>query len=32
MQFVLVARIEDALKAAIPGLAQQLVDVNAQFA
>jgi ATP-dependent Lon protease len=32
MQFVLVARIEDALKAAIPGLAPQLVDVNAQFA
>jgi ATP-dependent Lon protease len=32
MEFVLVARIEDALKAAIPGLAPLLVDVNAEFA
>jgi ATP-dependent Lon protease len=32
MEFMLVARIEDALKAAIPGVAPRLVDVNAQFA
>jgi ATP-dependent Lon protease len=32
MEFVLVARIEDALNAAIPGLAPRLVEVNAQFA
>jgi ATP-dependent Lon protease len=31
MEFVFVARIEDALKAAIPGLAPRLVDVH-QFA
>ena len=32
MEFVLVARIEDALKAAMPRRAPPLVDVNAQFA